>query len=478
MSTRLDTPTDDVAVDAAPADVLRRVYAFFYNKRTGLVLILAMVVLTLFGVLFAQAPAGVRDDPAAYAAWLDAVRPRYRGWTDILSWLGMFRVFSSLPFLLVTALLALSILACSAHRVPRLWAAATRPHTHVSATFFDHGRLRAAVPVAAPPGEAMRRAVGELRARRFRVVEDPGGTDLYADRYRFTPFGTVVAHVAFVVILVGVLVTSAFGFKDEQFTVTVGSTVEVGHDTGLAVELVAFRDEYHPDGTPRDYASDLVLHEDGREVAAKTIRVNDPLRYAGISFNQAFFGVAVEVTVTDPGGTPLWSGGVPLQRGTADGLYTFGSFTLPEEDLEVYVVTAASGQAERSIGAGEARIEVYQPGADTLVASGLVPQGTPTPIGGLTFTFERERQYSGLIVSRDPGAPWVWVGGALLVLGSCAAMFFRHRRVWVRVEPASGGSLVRLVSPDRPDPTFEACFQEIVSALDVERPDRKAGMNA
>ena len=104
-----------VEEDIAPLDVPRRIYAFFHNKRTGLVLILAMVVLTLLGVLFAQAPAGVRDNPEAYASWLESVRPRYRGWTDVLSALGIFRMFSSIPFLVVTSLLALSILACSAH---------------------------------------------------------------------------------------------------------------------------------------------------------------------------------------------------------------------------------------------------------------------------------------------------------------------------------------------------------------------------
>lgn len=471
--TRTDLPPDDV-VDLSPAELARRVYALFYNKRTGLVLILAMVVLTLMGVLFSQAPAGIRDDPAAYSAWLEAVRPRYRGWTDVLSALGVFRMFSSIPFLLVTSLLALSILACSAHRVPRLWAAATRPHTHVTESFFDHGRLHRTVAVREPPEEATRRVTELLRARRFRILEDPHGPgqNLYADRFRFAPFGTVVAHVAFVLILVGVLVTSTFGFEDSQFTVTVGTTAEVGHGTGLALELTAFRDEYHPDGTPKDYASDVVLYEDGQQVAATTIRVNDPLHHGGISFNQAFFGVAAEVTATDPEGGVLFADGVPLRWTTTDGLYSYGRFTLP--GLEVYVITAASGQADRDIAPGEARFEIYPQGGDTLVASELVAQGASTTVNGISYTFERERQYSGLIVSRDPGAPWVWVGGALLVLGSCAAMFFRHRRVWVRVRPAAGGSEVRLASPDRPDPTFESTFHEVVGAL-AGSPGRKAG---
>lgn len=454
-----------VEEDIAPLDVPRRIYAFFHNKRTGLVLILAMVVLTLLGVLFAQAPAGVRDNPEAYASWLESVRPRYRGWTDVLSALGIFRMFSSIPFLVVTSLLALSILACSAHRAPLLWRAATQPRTHVTNAFFDHGRLHRTVTLPAPPEESMERVRSMLG--RFRVIEDPNGPglNLYADQNRFAPFGTVVAHVAFVVILVGVLITSNFGFEEPSFTVSVGSTAEVGHDTGLALEVTAFRDEYHPDGTPKDYASDVVLFEDGRQVAAQTIRVNQPLGWGGVTFNQAFFGIAATVAITDADGGVLHDTGVPLRWTTDDGLYTYGVVTLEDPGLEVFVITPSSGQAERTIGAGEARIEVYPLGEMQPLASQVITQGTPTVIGDLTYTFERESQYTGLIVSRDPGAAWVWAGSILLMLGTCASMFFRHRRLWVRVLPAGTGSEVRLASPDRPDPTFRSRFESMVGAL-------------
>lgn len=464
----IDTRTNpDVEDDITPLEVLRRIYAFFYNKRTGLVLILAMVVLTLLGVLFAQAPAGVRDNPEAYAAWLESVRPRYRGWTEILSALGIFRMFSSLPFLAVTVLLATSILACSAHRTPLLWRAATQPHTHVTESFFDHGRLHRAVTVAVPPEDAVERVRAMLQDQRFRVVEEPRGPglNLYADRFRFAPFGTVAAHVAFVVILAGVLITSNFGFEESQFTVSVGSNAEVGHGTGLAVELTAFRDEYHPDGTPKDYASDLLLFEDGEQVAAQTVRVNQPLTWGGVAFNQAFFGIAAEVLVTDAGGAVLHDTGVPLQWTTDDGLYTYGRLTFPDEGLEVFVITAASGQADRTIGAGEVRFEVYPLAEMEPLASEVVAQGVPATIGELTYTFQRERQYTGLIVSQDPGAAWVWAGSILLMLGTCTTMFFRHRRVWVRVTPTAGGSEVRIASPDRFDITFETRFDDMVGAL-------------
>ncbi|HHT11976.1 MAG TPA: cytochrome c biogenesis protein ResB, partial [Propionibacterium sp.] len=116
---------------AAPAkDAFRKVYRFFHNKFVGLALILAMAILSLLGTLIAQAPAGVLDDPASAQQWLDSVRPRFGGWTGVLHFLGFFNLYKSIPFLTVVALLALSIIACTTHRVPLLWKRATRPQLH------------------------------------------------------------------------------------------------------------------------------------------------------------------------------------------------------------------------------------------------------------------------------------------------------------------------------------------------------------
>lgn len=458
----------------APA-LVGRVSRFFHHKHTGLVLILAWSVLTLVGVLFQQAPDDVRADPALHSAWLDSVRPRYRGWTDPLSWAGVFGVFSSVWFRGVTTLLALSILACSVHRTPLLWAAAVHPHTHATDSFFDHARLRGTVALAADAGETLARAERGLRARRFRVLRAGEGA-LYADRNRFAPFGTVVAHLAFVVILVGVLVTSTFGFRDDQFTAPVGMRTPVGHGTGLTVEDVSFSDTYQDDGRPKDYASELVLYRGDERVAAQTVRVNEPLRLAGVSFHQSSFGIAAELAVDNAGAAAVHH--VALQWKTEDGARVYGKVALPEQRLLVYVIGAASGQQDPEIAPGQMRPEVYRDGENQPLAAGVLTQGEPVTLGGATFTFVRERQFTGLMVSRDPGEPFVWLGSALLIGGVFLTMFWRHRRVWVWVRPAGSGSALSAASPDGQDSASDKRFHEFLDGLtgsDPGDPPRKAG---
>lgn len=454
----------------SPLGIALGVYRFFYRKKVGLLLILALTVLALIGVVFPQVPADFRADPDAYGPWLEGQRGRFGGWVGPLSLIGAFSMFSSLPFAIVTVLLVLSIIACTTHRLPLIWQRATKPRLHVNERFFDRARLRDTVEVPLPPEQATERAREVLRGMRFRVLDAPPGPglNLYADRHRFAPLGTSLAHLAFIVILLGVLITGTTGFREDQFTVAAGSSRDVGHDTGLTVEVVSFADTYHADGRPADYVSDVVLYDEGEQVARQEVRVNSPLRYDGIKFNQAFFGVAADLRVTEGDGTVLYDQGLPLEWTTADDRFVYSSFRLEGQDLLVYVIGSASGQVDSQIGAGQLRVELYPGESDRPIANEVITQGVPTEIEGVTFLFEREQKFTGLMVSRDHGAAWVYTGAVLLLIGIYLTMYLRHHRVWVRVHPQGEHSVVRIGCPDRIDLAFKPRFEAM--ARDLARP--------
>ena len=457
------------------AEAALGVYHFFHKKKVGLLLILALTILALIGVLFPQISPEFRADPEAYQSWVLDQRVRYGGWTAVLSFIRAFSMFSSPAFTIVVTLLALSIIACTVHRLPLLWQQAVHPRLHASERLFDRSRLRATLEVPLPPEQATERARALLSGMRFRVLDDSRGpgTNLFADRNRFAPFGTVAAHLAFVLILLGVLVSGSTGFREAQFTVAVGSTRDIGHNTGLNVEVLSFADTYQADGRPKDYVGEVVLRENGEQVARQEVRVNEPLRHNGVKINQAFFGVAADMRITAEDGTVVFDSGVPLEWTTQDERLSYSSFRLEDPDLLIYVVAPASGQVDEEIGAGQVRVEVYPGEQDTPVATEVLTQGSPVVMEGLEFTFEREQKFTGLMVSRDPGAPWVWVGSILLLLGTYMTMGLRHHRVWVRVTPQGPHSIVRIGCPDRIDLAFEPRFRRL--ATDLTQPDSQNG---
>lgn len=468
MSTAAQQPRE-----MTPAELARRVYRFFHNKKVGLWLIFAVAFLSLLGVLFNQVSSEDFANTLRYQSFLDQMLPKYRGWTTPLSAMGVFHMFSSWPFRIANILLVLSIIACTTHRLPTLWKNATKPHTHVREGFFDHARTHSSATTTRDAATVLADAKDRLATQRFRVIvdeNDPDSLNLYADRNRFMPLGTALAHTAFVLILLGVLVTNNTGFHDDEFTVPVGMGPQaVGHGTNLSVQANSFTDKYHDDGSPMDYAADIVVFRDGKQVTEHMLRVNSPLTVDHVKFNQSYFGFAADLTITDKAGKEIYHSGVPLQYSTQDQLQNYGKVMLPNGQ-QMFVVMPASGQTDAEIGPGQVRVETYQPDSDTPTASEVISQGKPASVGDMTVTFNRERQFTGLMVSRDNGAPFVWVGSLLLVLGTICTMFFRHQRVWLRIHPGEGTSQVRLASPDRHDTIFERKITQFLADVTAAQP--------
>lgn len=468
---------DGIAV--SPSDIGERLWHFFISMRTGLALILALAGLGLIGTLLAQAPSGLAGDPDAYAVWLESVRPKYGGWTTVFDTLGLFSIFSSIWFRGITVLLMTSVLACSANRAPHLWKLTVHPRMRMSEGFFQHAPLSFATTVPAGPERAADVVAAALRARRFRTSVEADGdvVHLYADHNRWGPFGTVIAHLSLAVILLGALLGATFGFRDEGVAVPVGSTVEIGAGTGLSVEARRFSDSYYANGSPSDYASDLVVYRDGQQVGSATVRVNEPLRVGDMAFYQSYFGAAAAMRITGADGRVLYDQGVPLEWSSNDGRHVVGQIVLPEAGRTIYVIAPASGEVDPEIKPGQMRVELYETGSEGApIAASVLTQGEQVDLGDLGMTFVRERQFTGLIVARDPGVVFIWLGCFLLIAGTAMVFFFPSRRVWALIRGEEGGSTVHVGAVIRHDVGFEAEFtrfsHEIQVALDASAKDR------
>jgi cytochrome c biogenesis protein len=455
----------------SPSDVLEWLWRTFTSMRTALVLILGLAVLALVGTLLVQAPPGLAADPKAYDAWLVGLKPKYGGFTMVLDKLGMFAVFQSVWFRAIIVGLTTSIMACSVNRFRGLWKTAVRPRMRMTDRFYAQAPIGATIEVDATPETAFDVTRNVFRANHYRTVvtkgEGPGELDhLYVDKRRWSPFGTLIGHLSLVLILVGALAGSMFGYRNSDFAATVGTAVDVGGGTGLTLLARSFSDSYYDNGAPSDYASNVVLYQDGQQVAEQTIRVNQPLSYAGTTFYQSFFGPAADMQVSRSDGSVAYQGGVPLLWSSDDSTRRIGRFALDDAGLTVFVVGAASGRVDPNIRAGQMQLEIYRQGEDQPFAIEVVSQGSPLKIGDLEYTFQREQQFTGLIVARDPGAVFVWIGALALVLGLFLVFMFPNRRIWVAIKHRSGGGTeVLMAATARHDATFAPEFNNVVEQV-------------
>ncbi|HEX5590216.1 MAG TPA: cytochrome c biogenesis protein ResB [Candidatus Limnocylindrales bacterium] len=437
------------------------------SMRVSLFVLFAMAALGAFGAVVIQMPAGVEADAAARADWLAGVRPRYGGWTDVFDRLGLFSVFGSIWFRGLVAFLTISLIACMVQRAPGLWRTATKPRVSVGEGFFAHARERDSMVVRGDVVELTSRIAAVLGRHHYRVVvERDEAMNFYGDRFRWAPFGSLVGHLSIVVIFAGVMVGSIFGFRDNGFMIAEGSTVSVPTGEGLTVKLISFEDAYYTDtGAPSDYASDLVLYENGQQVATHTARVNDPLRYGDLSFYQSFYGPAAIMTAASADGTVLFEDGVPLAWQTQDDSRSVGTFTIPSQDITVWVVGTYGG-SDPLVKPGQIRVETYRASTGDPLEQLTIDQGVPTAVSGVTFTFDREIQYTGLSVSRDPGTILVWIGSLLLIAGFAIGFSFPHRRIWGRlVLRQNGAGTLSVATPGRVTHDADTAFTNLVTDL-------------
>ncbi|MCL2470326.1 MAG: cytochrome c biogenesis protein ResB [Propionibacteriaceae bacterium] len=437
----------------------QRLYQVTYSKTIGLIIILVTAVFVFIGMMLTQAPSGTWSDPAGRDQFMSMMHAKYGAWATLLGGMGFFHVFTSIPFFIVMAALAISIAGCTSHRIPQMWQQWRHPRVLVSERFFTAARYQASVPTSGKDDQALHVVQDKLKAAHYRVIRG-NDTSLYADKYSWGGFGTVAAHLSFIIIMAAFVVSGLTGYQGIVNVFVGGSPVSVGDKSGLTLEAPDFNATYDDTtGRPLDYVSHLILRDGDTVVAEQDVRVNSPMTYKGFAFHQNNYGMGVDVSVKDSSGNTLFSGAVPQPYTSTDKKFAIGEFTLPDLGLVVQVLSPVSGTTNADIGPGQLGFAIFRDGESDAMATSVVDQGTSATVRDLTLSFVREGQFTGIMVRQDPGATWMWIGSILLVVGMTVTFTFRHRRLWVR---AQDGKLL-LASADKEDSGFREHFNQLVS---------------
>ena len=494
----------------SPGPTVRRSVAMVWRSlrsmRTALILLLLLAAGAVIGSLLPQIP----NTPERVGRYLDD----HGFWGPVFLRAGFFDVYGSWWFVLVTALLFVSLTACLLPRTRAL--ARSIGQRPMQARELDGFRHVAEVRVDAEPEPAASRAERLLRRKRYRVARE--GTSVAADKGVLRETGSLLFHWAFFLLLLGVIVGKGTGFTGRA-VVTEGETfVDAlpnyagqirtgryfgGSFTGIGLELLDFEDRYRRNGQPIDFVSTVrFLDAEGRPTGTTRIRVNDPAQVGGLRFFQEGFGWS-PVVETDLDGRRLWSSPIELSRDPApEGVPATAmpwsgaiKLTAPEPDVMVtlqlwpdYRAFAASQftgrpvpmlvQFDPYIRYGVYVGEIVDPSPSSVDVTGLRRVGggslraaeTSTfdvpGAGRLDLSFTELRRYSVFLVSRDVGVMVVLAAGILVLVGLIPALFVSRRKVWIRAEAAPDGTRVKIggFALQRKD-SFEEEFERIVRGL-------------
>nr|AKF43165.1 cytochrome c biogenesis protein [Erodium texanum] len=346
-------------------------------------------------------------------------------WKWILT-LGFDHMFSSPVFLGLLVLLATSLMACTYTtqipivKVARRWSFLSSSTSVLKQEFSD-----------SLPRASVKDFGVILMGSGYEVFLK--GPSLYAFKGLAGRFAPIGVHLAMLLIMVGGTLSATGSFKG-SVTVPQGLNFVVGDVLGpigfLSKPTEAFNTEvhvnrfymdYYEGGEVSQFHTDLSLYDiDGKEVLRKTISVNDPLRFGGITIYQTDWGISALQVLKDGEG-PFNLAMAPLKLNGGD-TKLFGTI-LPINDPDSTEVKGISMLAR------DLQSVVLYDQEGKFVGVRRPNSKLPIEIDGKKIEILDAIGSSGLDLKTDPGVPVVYAGFGALMLTTCIS-FLSHSQIW------------------------------------------------
>jgi cytochrome c biogenesis protein len=439
------------------------VWRFLSSVKLTLFLLIVLAIASILGTVIPQLPQ--RES-------LEFARGLSPGLFKLFSFINLFDMYHSLWFRVLIGCLALNLIICSMDRFPATWRQfrfrpgpdRSKPFENLPSnqTFLAEGNV-----------EDTANHIARFIKNYYRKIQRKHTGDRHyflCEKGRYSRFGVYLVHLSVLIILIGGLMGSFFGF-DGYINIVEGEqidAIEVRRRTtplklGFEVRCDKFTVNFYENGAPKEFRSELSFSVNGKEVEKKNLLVNHPIKFKGMTFYQSSYGKI-------PGNKVrlkiVWhknaheSVDIEAEKGK--------SFPLPgdEGQFEVLKVDAnlrgmmgpAALISIRPAKGEETRFWVFQ-NWDTLQTR-FPKQMLQSPMLNASsfrpYTFYLQglesKFYTGLQVNKDPGVSIVWIGCFLMVGGFFVTFFMSHRRFWVRVSSAKQGSTISIAGMSNKNP--------------------------
>lgn len=443
--------------------IVDKIWNFFSSVRNGVILIVIALIASGIGTIFPQAmyiPANAPNrDPSVY------YEETYGILGKIYYQLGFHELYSSWWYMILIALIGVSLVICSLDRFIPLYRALKiqKPKRHYS--FLSRQRLFSETPDFSP--EDKKKVVENLKNMRYNIFEQDG--QVLAEKNRFSRWGPYVNHIGLIIILIAALLRmTPFMFIDDYVWVREGERKVIPSTDGqYYIENKKFHLEYYDEDDERykeamermgqlvvkNYQTDVVIYKvkgetiPGQEpelekVTEDAIRMNEPLKFDGYRLYQSGYQENEFSTMTF---------GIFAAN---DEEKSFGEFTVdlmsPEETYELengfkveisqyfpdYILQDGEPTTQSKFPKNPAFVfRVYPPDSDEPEVSFIGIGRNIDPTGEnkyrLGITDFSTHYASGLTVRKDLTLPIFVVGAAIFMIGVIQGMYWQHRRVWI-----------------------------------------------
>src|SRR5579863_6947989 len=238
---------------------VRSVWQTLSSIKTGVVLIILVVIFSAAGTVILQRPMTDPDDmQRAYSPSM----------LRFLDFTGLTDVFHTRWFVALMIMVSLSIIAASVERFPNAWRFFARPYKSPDDGFRRVLPTQAQIAIADEEQGlgAAERALRHMGFKAERIVRTDSFS-LFSERSRISEMAVYIVHASLLLIFLGGIVDALYGWRG-FVTLTPGTTsnqIELKNGgtrtLPFSIRCDATGEETYSDGTPKKYWSKLAVVE-------------------------------------------------------------------------------------------------------------------------------------------------------------------------------------------------------------------------
>ncbi|MFC4800642.1 cytochrome c biogenesis protein ResB [Neobacillus sp. GCM10023253] len=437
--------------------IIDKIWNFFSSVKVGVWLIVITLVASILGTILPQ-EMYINLPPDVY------YEQEY-GWFGKLYYqLGFHDLYGSWWYLLLIAMIGISLVICSLDRVVPLYKALKAQRVTRHEGFLKRQRVFGTNSEAEQTDfETVKK---HLQAKRYHVREENG--DILAEKNRFSRWGPYINHIGLIIFLFGGMLRFIPGFYvNEDLWVREGETALVPEtNEQYYIKNNQFILEHYDKNNKtfekalnragevvKNYQSNVVLYQrEGEKIPGEKpklkkleeykIRVNQPLSFDGYSVFQSSFKTefkAMTFTLTNKSTNQAF-GEVKVDLTNPQEKYDLGN-GYSVELLNYFPDFEFDDNGEPST---KSRVpnnpafifRMNTPDKPKGETSFVAIRQTIEPFGDNTYKLAfkgiETKNVSGFIVRKDSSL-WVFIiGGIIFMIGVIQGAYWNHRRIWVQ----------------------------------------------
>lgn len=442
--------------------IIDKIWNFFSSVKVGVWLIVLTLIASAIGTIFPQEqwiPANaVSRDPAIF------YESTYGIFGQVYYQLGFYDLYSSWWYMLLVALIGISLVICSIDRFVPLYKALKNQKAKRHETFLSRQRLYSESDNVSE--EEKQQIIKSLKKQRYNVRDENG--HILAEKGRFSRWGPYVNHIGLIIVLIAaVLRMTTPMYIDEYMWIREGERTVIPGTNGeyYAKNKDFILETYDKDNqrfeeaikkegvVAKNFETELVIYKDqtsatGAEPKLEKLkegstRLNHPMKFDGYALYQAgyqsneFSSMSFKIHETDvPNETAIGSITIDLTSPKSEYKLDNGFRVEIDQYFPDYYLDNGEPRSKSKYPKNPAFVFfIYPPNSDDPEVSFVGIRKNIDATGENEYKLALQdfemRDVSGIMVIRDYTLPLFFLGGVIFMIGVIQGMYWQHRRIWI-----------------------------------------------